>query len=107
MFPGMAWAPSPFPPSSAGQQLASLRLRSYNRSEGISPVSVHVCVLNLFLLLSQLEEFVERHGGAAGFGPAALAVEQALERTRINIRWLQDNRQQLYDWFTCQAHRSG
>lgn len=107
MFPGMAWAPSPFPPSSAGQQLASLRLRSYNRSEGISPVSVHVCFLNLFFLLSQLEEFVEQHGGTAGFGPAVLAVEQALERTRINIRWLQDNRQQLYDWFTCQAHRSG
>lgn len=50
---------------------------------------------------------MEQHGGAAGFGSAAMAVQQALERTNINIRWLQDNRQELYDWFNSQTHQSG
>lgn len=43
---------------------------------------------------------MEEHGGAAGFGSATLAVQQALERTSINIRWLQDNEQDLHHWFT-------
>uniref|UniRef100_H3CNZ6 Aminopeptidase n=1 Tax=Tetraodon nigroviridis TaxID=99883 RepID=H3CNZ6_TETNG len=53
--------------------------------------------------LQQLEEFVARHGGAAGFGSAALAVEQALERTSTNMEWLQDHRQELYHWFQSQS----
>ncbi|KAM9808144.1 uncharacterized protein ACB057_005988 [Neosynchiropus ocellatus] len=52
--------------------------------------------------LRELEEFVEEHG-SAGFGSASLAVEQALERTRTNIQWLQRNRQLVSDWFAGQA----
>ncbi|XP_028286018.1 aminopeptidase N-like [Parambassis ranga] len=52
--------------------------------------------------LQQLEEFVEKHG-AAGFGPAALAVDQALERTAANIKWLQQNKQEVLDWFNSQT----
>ncbi|KAM7413855.1 hypothetical protein PAMA_018920 [Pampus argenteus] len=54
--------------------------------------------------LQQLEEFVEEHS-AAGFGPATLAVEQALERTRANINWLQQNKHELLDWFISQTGR--
>ncbi|KAM7396134.1 hypothetical protein PAMP_019202 [Pampus punctatissimus] len=57
--------------------------------------------------LQQLEEFVEEHS-AAGFGPATLAVEQALERTRANINWLQQNKHEILDWFISQAgHHTG
>lgn len=49
---------------------------------------------------------MEEHGGAAGLGSATLAVQQALERTRINIQWLQDNQQELYNWFNSHLDRS-
>lgn len=52
--------------------------------------------------LQQLEEFVAEHR-AAGFGSATLAVEQALERTRANINWLQHNKQEILDWFNSQT----
>lgn len=45
---------------------------------------------------------MEEHG-AAGFGTATLAVEQALERTRANIKWLQQNKQEIWDWFNSQT----
>uniref|UniRef100_A0A672HEJ7 Aminopeptidase n=1 Tax=Salarias fasciatus TaxID=181472 RepID=A0A672HEJ7_SALFA len=47
--------------------------------------------------LRQLEEFVQQQG-AAGFGPATLAVDQALEKTRANIKWLQKNKEEILDW---------
>ncbi|XP_074487623.1 aminopeptidase N-like isoform X1 [Sebastes fasciatus] len=49
--------------------------------------------------LQQLEEFVEKHKAAAGFGSATLAVEQALERTRANVNWLTRNQREIFDWF--------
>lgn len=57
------------------------------------------------LVPSQLQEFVERHGGAAGFGSAAPAVQQDLERTSANVDWLRDHRQELYLWFSSQTRR--
>nr|XP_046250906.1 aminopeptidase Ey-like [Scatophagus argus] len=52
--------------------------------------------------LQELQEFMEEHS-AAGFGSATLAVEQALERTRANIKWLQQNKQEIFDWFSSQT----
>ncbi|XP_051918183.1 aminopeptidase Ey-like [Hippocampus zosterae] len=52
--------------------------------------------------LQQLEDFVSEHH-ATGFGSATLAVERALERTRVNIKWLQQNKQEILDWFTRQT----
>ncbi|CAB1433691.1 unnamed protein product [Pleuronectes platessa] len=52
--------------------------------------------------LQQLEEFVKQNS-AAGFGSATLAVEQAVERTRANIKWLQLNQQEILDWFNSQS----
>lgn len=51
----------------------------------------------------QLEEFVREQGGAEAFGSAVLAVQQAVERTTINIRWLDDNKQELHNWFSNQT----
>ncbi|KAK2918320.1 aminopeptidase Ey [Channa argus] len=52
--------------------------------------------------LQQLEEFEKEHS-AAGFGSATLAVQQALERTKANIKWLQQNKQEILDWFNSQS----
>ncbi|XP_061628950.1 aminopeptidase N-like isoform X2 [Phyllopteryx taeniolatus] len=52
--------------------------------------------------LQQLEDFVSEHQ-AAGFGSATLALEQAVERTRANIKWRQQNKQEILDWFTSQT----
>ncbi|XP_069580564.1 aminopeptidase Ey-like [Brachyistius frenatus] len=52
--------------------------------------------------LQQLLDFVQRHG-AEEFGSAALAVDQAVERTRTNIRWLQQNQREVLDWFSSHA----
>ncbi|RVE72148.1 hypothetical protein OJAV_G00059050 [Oryzias javanicus] len=51
--------------------------------------------------LQQLEDFVAEHE-AAGFGSASLAVDQALEKTKANIKWVQQNKQEILDWFTSQ-----
>ncbi|XP_075898957.1 aminopeptidase N-like [Nelusetta ayraudi] len=52
--------------------------------------------------LQQLEEFVKDHG-AAGFGSATLAVEQSLERTKANIKWVQRNEKEIFDWLKSQV----
>ncbi|TKS74008.1 Aminopeptidase N [Collichthys lucidus] len=52
--------------------------------------------------LEQLERFVDEHK-TAGFGTATLAVQQAVEKTKANINWLQENKQQILDWFNSQA----
>ncbi|XP_026221643.1 aminopeptidase N [Anabas testudineus] len=52
--------------------------------------------------LQQLKEF-EREHSAAGFGSATLALQQALERTTANINWLQQNKQEVLDWFNSQT----
>ncbi len=44
---------------------------------------------------------------AAGFGSATLAVEQALERTRANINWVQQNKQEILDWFNNKTGHQG
>ncbi|XP_072291149.1 aminopeptidase N-like [Eucyclogobius newberryi] len=52
--------------------------------------------------LQQLKDFVNEHKHL-GFGSATLAVEQALERTEANIKWLQQNQQEVLDWFIGQT----
>ncbi|XP_015239287.1 PREDICTED: aminopeptidase N-like [Cyprinodon variegatus] len=52
--------------------------------------------------LQQLLDFVEQHK-EAGFGSAALAVDQALERTEANIKWVQQNKQEVLHWFSSQT----
>ncbi|KAM3870230.1 aminopeptidase N-like [Diretmus argenteus] len=52
--------------------------------------------------LQQLKEFEEKNS-ATGFGSATLALKQAMERTATNINWLQQNKQEVMDWFTSQT----
>ncbi|XP_054883503.1 aminopeptidase Ey-like isoform X2 [Poeciliopsis prolifica] len=52
--------------------------------------------------LQQLLDFEEEHKDA-GFGSATLAVDQALERTEANIKWVQRNKQEVLQWFSSQT----
>ena len=38
-----------------------------------------------------------------GFGSGTLAVEQAIERTTANIKWLTENKKAVQDWFKAEA----
>ncbi|XP_061578144.1 aminopeptidase N-like [Cololabis saira] len=52
--------------------------------------------------LQQLEAFVEQHK-ALGFGSASLAVDQALEKTKANIKWVEQNKPEVLSWFNSQT----
>ncbi|NXC09182.1 AMPN Aminopeptidase, partial [Orthonyx spaldingii] len=48
--------------------------------------------------LQQLEQFKEDNQDI-GFGSGTRALEQALERTRANIKWVKENRATVLNWF--------
>ncbi|XP_058851581.1 aminopeptidase Ey-like [Acipenser ruthenus] len=48
--------------------------------------------------LKQLEQF-QKDNAEVGFGSGTRALEQALERTRANIKWLSENKASVLDWF--------
>ncbi|XP_077419547.1 aminopeptidase Ey-like [Vanacampus margaritifer] len=49
----------------------------------------------------QLLQFKEEH--KEQLGAAATHVDQALERTRANIKWVSKNKRQVLEWFTTEA----
>ncbi|XP_071256433.1 aminopeptidase N-like [Salvelinus alpinus] len=49
--------------------------------------------------LKQLQQFIEENA-EQGFGSATLAVDQALERTKANIKWVAENKGDVLTWFT-------
>ncbi|XP_023671110.1 alanyl (membrane) aminopeptidase-like b [Paramormyrops kingsleyae] len=50
------------------------------------------------LELKQLKQFQKDHGPDS-FGSATQALEQAIERTGANIKWVKENKQTVLDWF--------
>uniref|UniRef100_A0A3Q3ETP1 Aminopeptidase n=1 Tax=Labrus bergylta TaxID=56723 RepID=A0A3Q3ETP1_9LABR len=52
----------------------------------------------------QLLQFKEDNAGH--FGSASASLEQALERTKANINWVEMNKKQVLDWFTTEASSS-
>ncbi|KAM9817545.1 aminopeptidase Ey-like [Neosynchiropus ocellatus] len=49
----------------------------------------------------QLQQFKKDQAGQ--LGSATAAVEQALERTKANINWVNQNKKEVLDWFTAEA----
>ncbi|XP_019495552.1 PREDICTED: aminopeptidase N [Hipposideros armiger] len=49
--------------------------------------------------LKQLEQF-KNNNMATGFGSATRALEQALEKTKANIKWVKENQELVLKWFT-------
>ncbi|KAK6318401.1 hypothetical protein J4Q44_G00116920 [Coregonus suidteri] len=48
--------------------------------------------------LEQLQKFKEDNS-EIGFGSGTLALEQATERTTANIKWVDENKKEVWDWF--------
>ncbi|XP_066210647.1 aminopeptidase N [Saccopteryx leptura] len=48
--------------------------------------------------LQQLEQF-KKNNMDTGFGSATRALEQALEKTKANIKWVKENKEEVYSWF--------
>ncbi|XP_078539355.1 aminopeptidase N-like [Lissotriton helveticus] len=55
--------------------------------------------------LTQLETF-KKDNEHVGFGSAARELEQALEKTKANIRWVLENREPVRLWFEAQIRHS-
>ncbi|XP_069481390.1 aminopeptidase Ey-like [Ambystoma mexicanum] len=55
--------------------------------------------------LKQLEAF-KKDNELVGFGPATIELEQALEKTKANIKWVRENREPVRLWFEVEAARS-
>ncbi|XP_075570285.1 LOW QUALITY PROTEIN: aminopeptidase N [Pelecanus crispus] len=55
--------------------------------------------------LQQLEQF-KADNQDIGFGSGTRALEQALERTRANIKWVKDNKETVLAWFQQQSTAS-
>nr|XP_048290846.1 aminopeptidase N [Myodes glareolus] len=49
--------------------------------------------------LQQLEQFKEDNQDT-GFGSGTRALEQALEKTKANIKWVRENKDAIFRWFT-------
>ncbi|XP_003921666.1 aminopeptidase N [Saimiri boliviensis] len=49
--------------------------------------------------LQQLEQF-KKNNEDTGFGSGTRALEQALEKTRANIKWVKENKEVVLQWFT-------
>lgn len=47
----------------------------------------------------QLEQFRDNNKDV-GFGSATRALEQALEKTKANIKWVKENKEVVLEWFT-------
>lgn len=56
------------------------------------------CKHNVFYLLWQLKQF-KADNAEVGFGSGTLAVEQSIERTNANIKWLAENKLDVLNWF--------
>ncbi|KAF7646922.1 hypothetical protein LDENG_00180550 [Lucifuga dentata] len=52
--------------------------------------------------LQQLKQFKEDNA-EVGFGSGTLAVDQSIERTIANMKWIADNKQNVLDWFIAEA----
>lgn len=59
------------------------------------------CLLSSFSL-SQLKKFKEENLHV-GFGSATMALEQAIEKTTTNIKWVTENKAEVLNWFTEQT----
>lgn len=53
--------------------------------------------------LQQLEQF-KKNNMDTGFGSATRALEQALEKTKANIKWVKDNKVAVHNWFTANSN---
>ncbi|TRY88000.1 hypothetical protein DNTS_007026 [Danionella cerebrum] len=47
--------------------------------------------------LQQLQEF-KRENSQVGFGSGTVALEQAIEKTKANIKWVSENQKEIADW---------
>ncbi|XP_059191202.1 aminopeptidase Ey-like [Centropristis striata] len=52
--------------------------------------------------LEQLQKF-KAENSDVGFGSGTLAVDQSIERTISNIKWIQENQQNVKNWFDAEA----
>ncbi|XP_076878453.1 aminopeptidase N-like [Brachyhypopomus gauderio] len=52
--------------------------------------------------LTQLQQFQQDHSDV-GFGPAALTLQQAVDQTKANVKWVAETLREVREWFSMAA----
>uniref|UniRef100_A0A672ZCY9 Aminopeptidase n=1 Tax=Sphaeramia orbicularis TaxID=375764 RepID=A0A672ZCY9_9TELE len=82
----------------AGQALAWNFIRAhwdYVSQDGASLIEGVTSRFSTQFELEELEAFAAKYD----LGSASRAVDQAIEQTRVNIRWVKENREKILEWF--------
>lgn len=56
----------------------------------------------MFCSLWQLKQF-KADNAEVGFGSGTLAVDQSIEKTIANMKWIAENKQNVQKWFEAEA----
>uniref|UniRef100_A0A8C7JZR3 Aminopeptidase n=1 Tax=Oncorhynchus kisutch TaxID=8019 RepID=A0A8C7JZR3_ONCKI len=76
------------------------KIRKQDATFTIVYIAGNVVGSNISIMhLSDLQLFIDENA-EQGFGSATLAVDQALERTKANMKWVAENKADIYKWFT-------
>lgn len=75
---------------------------SFGFSRLISDVTAKFCTP---FELSEIKQF-QKDNEKVGFGTAANALQQAIEKTTAKIKWLKENKEQVLQWLLSQSARS-
>uniref|UniRef100_A0A672ZCZ4 Aminopeptidase n=1 Tax=Sphaeramia orbicularis TaxID=375764 RepID=A0A672ZCZ4_9TELE len=83
----------------AGQALAWNFIRAHwdyvSQLDGASLIEGVTSRFSTQFELEELEAFAAKYD----LGSASRAVDQAIEQTRVNIRWVKENREKILEWF--------
>uniref|UniRef100_A0AAR2KCR9 Aminopeptidase n=1 Tax=Pygocentrus nattereri TaxID=42514 RepID=A0AAR2KCR9_PYGNA len=72
---------------------------SFSFSRLINDITARFCTS---FELSELKQF-QKDNADVGFGSGTQALQQAIEKTTAKIKWLEDNKQQVLQWFISQS----
>ncbi|KAL7866778.1 hypothetical protein AOLI_G00145920 [Acnodon oligacanthus] len=72
---------------------------SFSFSNLINDITARFCTS---FELSELKQF-QKDNADVGFGSGTQALQQAIEKTTAKIKWLEDNKQQVLQWFISQS----
>lgn len=61
--------------------------------------------LFLFFHISTCEKLLQfkSDNSAIGFGSGTAALEQAIEKTKANIKWVSENQREITDWLVAES----
>jgi len=85
-----------------GTQISNIvRIAFKKMTELLNSISVFF----FFLHISTCEKLLQfkSDNSAIGFGSGTAALEQAIEKTKANIKWVSENQREITDWLVAES----